>query len=67
MAFFIKVDIDQQPKRLLRTNGAVDVWFQGEWRNTVLSPAELDGLGGSSDYYQIRDEDVPRFQRQLND
>lgn len=66
MDYYIKTDIDAQPKRLLRAEGSVEVWYQGEWRETALMPAELDGLGGSSDYYRINEGDVVEWQSTLN-
>ncbi len=51
MTFYLELDaISREPRRLLRADdGRVSVRYQGEWRETRLLQAELDGLGGSSD------------------
>ena len=67
MALFYLKLFKETPERLLRSEGAaVAVWYQDEWRPTVLSILELDGLGGSSDYRRIKSQDVAKWKAALN-
>jgi hypothetical protein len=68
MTFYLKLDaITREPRRLLRAdNGTVSVWYQDEWRETQLLQAELDGLGGSSDYFTIEERDIGEWLTKLN-
>ena len=53
--------------RLLRgLAGPVERWEDGEWVATGLFQPQLDGLGGSSDYRRLRDEDVAEWQATLS-
>ncbi len=63
---YVRVDDDGEPIRLLRGRaGPVDRWEDGKWINTGLFQPQLDGLGGSSDYRQVRDEDVDGWKARL--
>ena len=63
---YVRVDDDGNPMRLLRgLAGPVERWEDGEWVATGLFQPQLDGLGGSSDYRRLRDEDVAGWQATL--
>ena len=63
---YVRVDDDDNPMRLLRgLAGPVERWEDGEWVATGLFQPQLDGLGGSSDYRRLRDEDVAEWQATL--
>jgi len=66
IAHYVRVDYDGQPVRLLRgLAGPVERWDDGKWVKTGLFQPQLDGLGGASDYRQLRDEDVAKWKRRL--
>ena len=46
---------------LARSNGG----RTARWVSTGLFQPQLDGLGGASDYRQLRDEDVAEWQGKL--
>ena len=63
---YVRVDDNDQPITLLRGRaGPVDRWEKGKWVNTGLFQPQLAGLGGSSDYRQLRDEDVAKWKKRL--
>lgn len=68
MTFYLELDaITREPRRLLRAaDGRVSVWYQGEWRDTPLLQAELDGLGGSSDYFTVEESSVDEWRSRLD-
>lgn len=67
MAFYLKLDPRTRlPRSLLRTRkGSVDVWNGNQWQTTQLSPMQLAGMGGDSDFYTIKQADVKDWQSKL--
>ena len=67
MIHYLRLDPrTREPKSLLRVVGSrVDVWWHGEWKVTPLLQAQLDGLGGDSDYYRIRPDMVEEWQEKI--
>ncbi len=65
---YVKLDAGtREPRRLLRADDSgVEVWYQGEWKPTTLMQAELDGLGGSADYYTVKTANRAKWQKKLN-
>jgi hypothetical protein len=67
MGYVLKLDPrSRKPHALLRTrSGSVDRWDGKAWQETALTAAQLDGLGGDSDYYSIKQADLKGWQKKL--
>lgn len=68
MGYFLKLHPrTRRPEQLLRTRdvSAVDRWDGNAWQETALSQAQIAGLGGDSDCYEIMQFDVEKWQKKL--
>ena len=59
--YWIATDDDLQPDYFYRyADGQVEVWHSGNWQLTMLTRAEMSGLGGSADFQIIDKADEAR-------
>jgi hypothetical protein len=60
--YWVKLDNDNQPMSFCRysrvEHGIMEVWHDGKWRGTILSIAEVSGMGGDTDWRTITEKDA---------